>query len=160
MSMPGFIEIKGENQGNIEGSSEKSGFESLIEIVTFKHCVDIPRNKDTSLYSGIRVHGPIRINKEIDKSTPKLYQALCSGEQLSEVGFVWCRFVKAGNPEKFFEIKLTNANIIGIQPVIRDRLEANKNQLPHLEKVSFIYEKIRWIWLPDGSEFEDTWLAP
>ena len=158
--MPGFLEMNGESQGNIEGSCTKKGFENTIEVLAFEHSVNIPYNKDTGIYTGIRSHRPIRINKEIDKSSPKLYQALCTGEILTEMTFSWYRAHKAGKPEKFYAVELKNATIAELSPWIQDSLDPGKDQLPHLEKMSIVYEKIRWIWVPDGGEFEDTWLSP
>jgi len=159
MSMPGFLEINGESQGNIEGSCTKSGFENTIEILAFEHSVVIPYNNKTGIYTGIRSHKPIQIQKEIDKSSPKLYQALCTGENLTEMIFSWHRAHKAGKPEKFYSIELKNATLVDISPWIQERHDMKNDHLPHMEKVSIVYEKIRWIWVPDGGEFEDTWLT-
>jgi type VI secretion system secreted protein Hcp len=159
MSMPGFLTINGETQGNIEGSCEKTGFENTIEILTFEHEISIPRNRESGLYLGKRIHYPIGITKEVDKSTPKLYQALCKGEKLVEAVFTWVRFMKANRPEKFFIIRITNAAIIEIKPYIDDYTQATVESKPHLEKVAFTYEAINWTWAPDGGEFEDFWTA-
>ena len=160
MSLPGFLTINAENQGEINGSCTKKGFEDSIEILTFEHQVDIPKNEKTNLFSGVRSHGPICIYKEIDKSSPKLYQALCMGEKIKEAKFSWYRFINAGKPENFFNIEIEEANIVSIHPVIKDSLDHSKDQMPHMENVAFTYKKIRWIWVPDGIEYEDTWLAP
>ena len=175
MSMPGFLELKGKNQGPIEGSCEKKGFEKTIEVLTLHHDVQIPKNHQTGLYTGVRVHSPLIIDKEIDQSTPKLYQALCTGEIIERAIFSWYRFVKAGEPEKFYTVQLENASIVSIQPWVNDRVLTNPSQssvegtntnfpfgsesgqMPHLENISFTYEKIIWTWVPGGIETSDTW---
>jgi type VI secretion system secreted protein Hcp len=159
MSMAGFLEINAENQGKIEGSCIKEGVKDTIEIYSFEHKIDIPQNKETGLYVGIRAHRPIVFEKELDKSSPKLFQALCTGEKLSEMKFNWFRFAGGEKPEKYYSIQLTNANIVSLNPFVQLRQDKALEEIPHLEKICITYEKIRWTWIPDGGEFEDSWLG-
>ncbi len=91
MAWPAFMTIKGETQGPIDGSCDLKDLEGTIEIYSFDHTVEVPRSRETGLPTGRRVHLDITVNKEVDKSTPKLYKALCDGEKLTEVVFSWYR---------------------------------------------------------------------
>src|SRR5690606_37497336 len=82
MPMPCYLTLEGENQGKIEGSCEVSGHQGKILIQAVEHIIELPKNPQSGLPSGKRQHLGITLTKEIDKSSPKLYQALCSGEQL------------------------------------------------------------------------------
>jgi len=157
--MLGFIKIIGESQGAIEGSCDMP--EGTIEVFAFVHKVKIPRSHDTGLPRGRRAHDDLTISKEVDKSTPKLYKALCEGERLTEVELSWYRpSGMSGNKEQYYIIRLENAIITGIEPCSPQRLDMSKEGYQLMEDVSFAYERIIWTWKPDGIEHEDSWIAP
>ncbi len=158
MPMPGNLTITGEVQGQIEGSCEMEGREDTILVQAFDHLVEIPAD-ERGVPSGRRVHRPLTITKEIDIATPKLYQALCTGEFLTDVTLEWYRLDGMGQQEQYFTIQLENALISRIRPWVPNVLDRANETLRHMEDVSFTYEKIIWTWEPDGIEFEDTWLA-
>jgi type VI secretion system secreted protein Hcp len=160
MNIPGFASITGENQGLIEGSCDLENLVGKIEMYSYNHLVEIPRDPQSGLPIGRRVHRTLTFTKEIDKSTPKLYQALCTGETLSEVEFSWYRYVEGGGHDIYFTLKLENALITAIRPEIRSQVNMNQSDSLHLEDVSITYERIIWTWVPDGIEFEDAWVEP
>ncbi len=156
MPLPGNITIIGEEQGQIEGSCDTDGREGTIQVLRFDHSVEIPTSAD-GITAGRRVHRPFIISKETDKSTPMLFQALCTGELLSEVILDWYRIDGTGEQELYYTIKLYNALISKVRPWVPDILDQSKSAYRHMEDVSFTYEKIIWTWEPDGIEYEDAW---
>ena len=156
MPMPGNLSITGEVQGEIEGSCELEDREGTILVQAFDHVVEIPTD-DRGVASGRRQHSPISITKEIDRSTPMLYQALCTGELLTTVVLDWYRLDGSGEEELYFTIELENAMITRIHPWVPNVLDRRKESLRHMEDVSIAYESIIWTWEPDGIEYEDTW---
>jgi type VI secretion system secreted protein Hcp len=97
------------------------------------------------------------ITKEIDRSTPMLYQALCTGELLTDVTLDWYRLDGSGDEELYFSMRMENATITRIHPWVPNVLDRTSEGLRHMEDVSIAYEKIIWTWEPDGIEFEDQW---
>ena len=156
MAMPWFLVITAEEQGVIEGSCEWLGREDSIVVQAFDHVVEIPAD-DRGIASGRRVHRPIVITKEIDKSTPMLYQALCTGELLTEMKLVWYRIDGSGVEELYYTMTMFNGIITKIHPTVANLLESRNENSKHLEQVHISYEKIIWTWEPDGIEFEDAW---
>lgn len=142
------ISLTGENQGVIDGSCTAAGKEGTSVVVGFEHDVHIPLDTDTGQPTGVRVHQPLSIVKLIDKASPKLYQALVTGERLT-VEIKWYRIDPMGGEEHYFTTKLEDAIIVAIKP-----------SLLHMEDVSFTYSKIRWTWEPDGITAQDDWLTP
>ncbi len=160
MAMPSYLQATGTTQGKIEGSCDVQGHEGTIEVWAMEHPIEIPRDLHTGLPTGKRIHKPLVIVKHIDKSSPKLYQALTSGEQLSEVVLDYWRINPQGNEEKYYTIKLETAIVVSLETYYPETfLEENENY-KHMEKVAFTYEKIIWTWQPDGIEAEDSWKAP
>ncbi len=156
MPMPGNLSITGEFQGVIEGSCDIEEREGTILVQAFDHAVEVPTDQ-RGVAAGRRVHRPMMISKEIDKSTPMLYQALCEEENLTEVRLDWYRIDSMGTEELYFSIILENARIMRIHPWVPNVLDRRNEGLRHMEDVFFSYEKITWIWEPDGIEYEDAW---
>lgn len=160
MPMPSYLIIEGNNQGKIEGSVKVKGHEGKILIQAVDHTITIPESPQTGLPTGKRIHRPMTVTKEIDKSSPKLFQALTSGEQLKTVSLEYYRISPKGTEEKYYTVNLSNAIMTNIRSWTPNCLTPSNQQIGHMEDVSFTYEKISWTFEPDGIEAEDSWLAP
>ncbi len=141
MSLPAHMIIKGKKQGEIDGSCEMEGREGTIFIRDVQHSILVP---SPIADGGKRMHEPLMITKDMDKSSPKLNQALVQGESLNIV-LKWYRIDQYGHEEHYFTHTLENAIIKSINLVMES------------ETISFSYEKITWLWKPDGIETEDRW---
>lgn len=160
MPMPAHMTLEGEAQGTIEGSCEMSGREGTILVEAFEHTVRIPRDPQSGLSTGKRVHEAMKVVKVYDKSSPKLYQALCQGEHMKNVTIKWYRIDPSGQEQHYFTHTLEDAIIVSIHPWMPNCLDATTESFTHMEDVMFTYKKIRWTWEIDGIESEDSWLAP
>jgi type VI secretion system secreted protein Hcp len=156
MPIPGNLTLVGKEQGPIEGSCDIDGREDTILVQAFKHLVEVPTNEN-GVPSGRRVHRPLMITKEVDKSTPKLYQALCSGEVMSEATLRWYRLDGAGDETQYFTVLLQNALIVKVDSWVPDVLDKQFASYTNMENVWFSYEVIRWTWEEDGIEYEEHW---
>lgn len=160
MPMPCYLVLEGQNQGKIEGSTQVKGHEGKILVQAVEHTIEIPKSPQTGLPTGKRVHGPMTLTKEIDKASPKLFQALTSGEQMKDVTLEFMRISPKGTEEKYYTVKLQNAIITNIRSWTPICLAQENQQIGHMEDVSLTYEKVAWTFEPDGIEAEDSWLAP
>ncbi len=157
MAMPCFMTVVGEKQGSIDGSCDIKGREKTILTYALDHKIEMPRDPQSGLSSGKRVHGPLAVTKEIDKSSPKLYQALCTGEHLKKVEIKYFRVAKDGKEEHYYTQELSDAIVSAIEPSVPLVFLKENDAYRHMEKVSFTYSKIKWTWTPDGVEAEDSW---
>jgi type VI secretion system secreted protein Hcp len=160
MALPAHLTLAGEKQGQIQGSCDQVGREGTVLVQAMHHEVYIPRDLQTGLAKGKRVHGALTITKEFDKSSPKLYQALTSGEHLKHVEVKWYRINKDGVEEHYFTTRLEDAIIVSVKPSMANCLEERNGVFGHMEEVSFTYRKIIWTWEPDGVETSDDWKEP
>ncbi|MCP3940164.1 MAG: Hcp family type VI secretion system effector [Desulfobacteraceae bacterium] len=160
MPMPAHLEISGEKQGKIDGCCDMEGRENSILVYSMDHDIHIPRDPQSGLPSGKRIHGALSIVKEFDKSSPKLYQSLVTGERLSNVTLKWYRITPEGTEEHYFSHVLETAIIVEIKPYMPVAFLNENEPYRHMEKVSFTYEKIAWTWEVDGIESEDSWKVP
>lgn len=160
MPMPCHMELEGTKQGKIEGSCDMQGREGTVLVFAMNHDIHIPRDPQTGLGSGKRIHGPLTIVKEYDKSSPKLYQALCTGEHMKSVKLKWFRIDPAGSEEHYFTHQLEDAIVVEVKPYMPLAFLKENEPYRHMEEISFTYSKIKWVWEPDGVEAEDAWRVP
>ena len=159
--IPAHMELEGESQGWIEGSCEMEGREETILVWAMDHEVSIPLDDQSLLPTGRRVHHLLTITKEFDKSSPKLYEALCTGEHLSLVIIKFYRVDPRDTEEHYYTITLEDAIIVSMRSYFPNVFEEGSGLYKHMEDVSFTYKRIVWTWEPDGIESEDDlWLVP
>jgi len=160
MPMPSHLYLEGLKQGKIEGSCDQQGREGSILVQALNHDVFIPRDPQSGQPTGKRVHNPMTITKVFDASSPKLFQALSTGERFKTVELKFFRINETGNEEHYYTIKLENAILVSVKSYYPNCLDASFGSYGHMEDLSFTYEKIIWTWQPDGIEAEDSWKVP
>lgn len=161
MALNAYLKLKGQKQGEIKGSVKQKGREKKIEVISASHEISSPRDASTGLGSGKRVHKPFIITKEIDQSSPLLYQALITNELITEFELqFWTTQVPGrlgiGNERQHYTVKLTNAVISDIKFTMPNNRIPELTPLLENEEISFIYEKIEWIWTEGGIIATDT----
>ncbi|CBL44792.1 Protein of unknown function (DUF796) [gamma proteobacterium HdN1] len=159
MECSAYLELTGSEQGTLLGDCQKRGRENLIELLEFQHCVEIILGS-TGQHAGTgkATHRPIEFTKEIDRSTPKLYQALCQRERLDSAHFRWYRYTSQGAEDLYYSIRLENARILCIQPWTPNPLSPKDDHHRYMERIRLGYERITWSWGPEGSvEYETDW---
>lgn len=123
MPTPAYLSITGVKQGLITagtftqdsvGNIYQEGHEDQILVQAFAHQVIIPRDPQSGQPTGQRVHKPMMISKVFDKSSPLLFSALTTGEEVS-CRLEWLRTSSAGTQEHYFTIELEGATIVDIQ---------------------------------------------
>ena len=105
MPTAGHMTIKAVKQGPIEGDCPIKGREKSILIYKLEHEVGIPRDPTTGMPTGKRVHMPLTVTTHIGKYTPKLFQACCQGEKLTEVILdLWRTNTQTGQEENYYRL--------------------------------------------------------
>ncbi|MFX0085195.1 MAG: type VI secretion system tube protein TssD [Candidatus Hodarchaeota archaeon] len=150
-----YVRIEGASQGVILGNVQTSGFQGWIEGYQYSHSMYYPTDPHSGAVTGQRVHTPVIILKEVDKSTPKLSQAFVTGEKLNEV---LIRFFNQSS-YNYFTVKLEDATINSIREFMPNNLNPSTYQ-PLMEEISLVYRRITWTWEEEGIEFTDDWYFP
>jgi hypothetical protein len=88
----------------------------------------------------------VHILKEIDQSSPLLWSALVSNENLTTWQLKFWAPAATGIETEIYTITLTNASIASIHEYMPDNEDPAKAKLPLLEKITFTYQKIEWVW--------------
>jgi type VI secretion system secreted protein Hcp len=152
-----YMRLTGETQGEIKGDVTQAGRVDSILVIAYSHDVLSPRDAASGLPTDKRQHTPLRITKQIDKSTPKLLTAWTNGEKMTSFELRFWQPSAIGKEVQFYTILLYNAQIVSV------RQEMLNNQYPenvaHKERehVTFTYDRIEWIIEDGGITCQTNW---
>ena len=141
-----FMKIDG-----IPGSSLEENRKDWCDVRGFSHEMKYPYDMAQGRGTGAQNHGPCTILKELDKSSPKLYEALAKNLKVGKVEVEFERDKPGdGSTEIYFKIVLTDCRVIYARPHIPTPNMRDPDLPPHLEEIGFGYRKIDWEWLSGG----------
>ncbi len=133
-----YLSVKGQKQGVINGDVTAANWKNSIEVLSFSFGAASPHDVATGMATGKVQFSPFVVTKQIDKSSPQLFQALTTGENLPDVKLSLVGTDKTGKDLAYYTVTLTNAVITGIT----DSYSPSDGMPPH-EEVSFAYQKIQ-----------------
>ncbi|AKT40491.1 Hcp family type VI secretion system effector [Chondromyces crocatus] len=165
MALNAYLRLKGQTQGEIKGSVIQKGREDSIMVIAVSHEIVSPRDAASGLPSGKRMHKPLVITKELDKSSPLLLNVLTNNENIIDLTIdFWTPQITAargaGSEVQHYSIRLTNANIASINFRMPNNKHPELMKFAEYEEVAFTYEKIEWTWKDGGIMAADDWRQP
>jgi type VI secretion system secreted protein Hcp len=165
MALNAYLKITGQKQGEIKGSVIQTGRKDKIQVIAVSHEIVSPRDPASGLPTGKRMHKALVITKELDKSSPLLYNALTNNENIKDWTLeFWTPQIKAstgtGQEVQHYTIKLVNANIASITFRMPNNKHPDLMKFAEYEEVAFTYQKIIWTWNDGGVQAEDDWNTP
>ncbi|WP_116328982.1 Hcp family type VI secretion system effector, partial [Citrobacter freundii] len=84
----------------------------------FHHNLSIPTDNATGKPTGTRQHSPMIIVKEFDYSSPYLYKAVATGQNLKSAEIKWYKISDAGQEVEYFNMLLEGVRIVSISPTM------------------------------------------
>ncbi len=160
MALNAYLKLTGQTQGEIKGSVTQKGREDSIMVIAMSHEVVSPRDAASGLPTGKRQHKPFVIIKEVDKSTPLLFNILVNNENITKWKLQFWQPSAAGKEQQHYTVELVNASIAAIHSqMLNNKVPANM-QFKETEEIAFCYQKIIWTWMDGGITAEDDWEAP
>lgn len=135
MAFDAFLKIDG-----IPGESTDDKHKDWIEITSFSHSLEQPASATASSAGGATAervnHSTFNFTHLLDKASPKLYEACCTGKHIKEVTLELCR--AGGDKMKYMEIKMEQVIVSSVAPS-----GAAGQDFPS-EAVRLSYGKIKW----------------
>ncbi len=132
----------------LQTGSSASNLKGFITISPF------PLIMPLASLTGTRQHSPMIIVKEFDYSSPYLYKAVATGQNLKSAEIKWYKISDAGQEVEYFNMLLEGVRIVSISPTMASPEDKNNN---HLESVELRYEKITWKHCDGNIIFTDAW---
>jgi type VI secretion system secreted protein Hcp len=153
-----YLTLVGETQGPIQGSVTQTGRVGQIMVIAFNHQLFSPRDATSGLPTNKRQHEPLRITKEIDKSTPLLMNAWANGEVMGTFELRFWMSGSSGAEVQHYTIRLSGAQIVSIQQELLNNKYPENMQHKEREHITFTYRGIEWLWnvAPEAS-YADDW---
>jgi type VI secretion system Hcp family effector len=158
----GYMTIVGKPDGAFKGASTKAKHKPVLEAPVIMSIM----RKD----AGSSKHGPITFTKQVDESSPAIWQAHTSNEVLPEISFM---IYKPGDDSKWKVVTFNNAVINGVtvKKVAKNpngdpgKGKANQQPAPSnttdLEEISFTFDKISIEYYSGGNvSITDDWTSP
>jgi type VI secretion system secreted protein Hcp len=133
------MHVDGGTLGTIEGEATEKGHEKWITLAGYDGDVSVPTagGAGGGAGAGKVQFKPIVVTKPIDKSTPKLFQALVTGRRLPAVQIDFMRPDGAGGDEVYYSVKLEQVFVTDVH-----QTDAGKAGGRALEQVSLDFQSI------------------
>ncbi|MCD4737334.1 MAG: type VI secretion system tube protein Hcp [Bacteroidales bacterium] len=132
------------------------GYEECSIVFDLDWGVHVPRDATTGMPSGNRQHQPLTVTKNIDKSSVCFITKICEHQHIPEIILYLFWFnPNNGAIELYYEIRMWNCIVVDFSHGV---VYTGNDKYAHTDVISFIYEKMRWSWIPDGIEYEDNWI--
>ncbi|TDQ24379.1 type VI secretion system secreted protein Hcp [Raoultella sp. BIGb0149] len=154
MAIPACLWLKDDGGALIRGGVDVINRESSIEIKGFHHNLMIPTDNATGKVTGTRMHSPMLLVKEFDYSSPYLYKAVSTGQNLTSAEIKWYKINDAGQEVEYFNMFLEEVRIVSISPSMASPDNPNEN---HMETLELRYEKITWKHCDGNIMHTDAW---
>lgn len=126
----------------IPGECSDDKHAEWIEVLSYSHDMDQPESGSRSSGGGAssaRVnHGDFHWSHTLDKCSPKLAEALCTGAHIASAELVLCR--ATGEKQQYMSYKLSDLIVSSIST---GGTAEGEGSLP-IEQVSFNYGQIEW----------------
>jgi type VI secretion system secreted protein Hcp len=140
-----FMKIKGAKSGEIKGYSTNEKHKDWIEVLSYEHAMESPVGARHGTASGKVQFNPIKVKKQIDGSTPVLYQALTTNENLTEVLFEFWTSGATGGLQKYLDIKLVNARLTHVSMSLNPSTDDVKLQQALVtQTIAMSYDTMIW----------------
>lgn len=142
------IYIKFNGKFKIDGESRDKDHAKWLEVQSWSHNIRQPKSATASSAGGHTAerceHGDMIFVKDMDLTSPKLWEACSAGHTFDEINI---EFMRAdGNARiKYLEIKLKNALISSVSPNV-------VNEGIPTETFALTYAAIQWTYVAQGVE--------
>ena len=154
-----YITIQGQKQGAIKGDVTLKGHEGAILGLALSHDIVSPRDPQSGLPTGQRMHKPLTTTTPWGAATPKLLNAIYTNETLTSVHMSFWRINAAGVETQFMTIDLTNANVADLASRVPNTSDPNLAKVPEYHDIAFTYQKITNTFTVGGITATDDWEA-
>lgn len=132
-----FIKIEGARQGVFKGDAQAKGRETWVEGLSFGYQLSTPIDPSSGLSTGKMQYGLVSFAKPWGASSPQVFQAISTNENLKSVVFEFLQPDKIiGATEVFYRVTLTNAR------VSRFRQGFELDALNPMDSITLAYESI------------------
>ncbi|MFZ0962955.1 MAG: type VI secretion system tube protein TssD [Terriglobia bacterium] len=159
-----YVKIEGTKQGTFKGESAGSIGKDWIAVLAFSYEVKSPQDATTGQASGKRQHNPVVITKQIDSTSPQIYQAIVNNEVLTRVTIEFLTPQADGTQKVYYTITLTNVTVTDVHQHMDQLVPiptgTNPLAIEPMEDVSFAFQSIEVVSAAGQTSALDSWTTP
>jgi type VI secretion system secreted protein Hcp len=144
------LKITGKTQGEFKGGTLKKDRKNEFDIWSVYHTVESPRDAQSGMATGRRVHNAIVLVGETTGGVAQMYTALFKNETLSKVVIEYWRSSKEGKQEVYFSITLENGFLLELENI------QDETGRPCF-RAHITYQSIELTWKEGNLTANDTW---
>ncbi|MEO3286664.1 type VI secretion system tube protein Hcp [Enterobacter cloacae] len=115
MPIPPYMWLKDDGGAHIKGSVDVQDREGSIEIIGLSNGLNLPVDSANGKITGTRQHSSMRIEKEVDSSTPYLYKAASTGQALKSAEIKFYHINDAGQEVCYYTVLMENVKVTGVK---------------------------------------------
>ena len=156
MALVSHMSLTGASQGPIAGDSTSPGYEGQIRVYEMDYEVEIPTDPQKGTPTGQRIHKAFKIVKHVDRSSPQLFQACCTGETITEWELSFVQISDKGTEEEYYSVKLKNAIIVMARLYKPNIILPENKPFRDMEEIHFTFSDIIWSHKVAGVESQDS----
>lgn len=149
LTIIGNVAMQGHGGVPIKGGDD--GTQTTMNVLSFSQAIVSPRDAASGQATGKRQYKPITIVKQVDASTPRLFQACATNEILPTVKFV---LHPPGASADQLAVTLTNASCADLTDSTSD------SGTMEIETIHLTFQKITIEHSVSKTSFQDDWEAP
>lgn len=157
MAIPVYLWLQDDSGVDIKGDVNVSDRNGSIEVLELMHVIEIPTDSSSGAITGTRIHGGYSFEKEVDSSSPYLYDALSTGKKLRKGMFSFYKINDGGREQEYFRTTLEGVTVNEITPFMLDVKDSIFHKHTHHEYVTLRYEKITWHYIDGNVIHSDSW---
>ncbi|MBJ6727149.1 type VI secretion system tube protein TssD [Geomesophilobacter sediminis] len=157
---PIYLSIDGSKQGKFKADVATAAKERVsaaiggkISADGYTHSIVSPRDPQSGLPTGQRMHKPLVIIKEVSACTPQLYQAMFTNENLKTVAIDFIGPDAKGVDTVVQTITLSNASIASVHQFVTAEGKV-------MEEITFVYGKLQIDNKEGKTSASDDWESP
>lgn len=161
MSLPAYLFLYDENGRLISGTGGGIVSETLegrlggIEIMSSQHGVYQPVDATTGRMGGTRHHNSFVLHKQVDKVSPLLNDAVCTGKTFQKAIIKYYETNSAGVEAEIYRITMERVVIASVN---FSHAYIQGSHTPNmLEVIGLRYNLIEWLYVPSVIKCDDAW---
>lgn len=162
MSLPAYLFLYDEN-GTLIGSAGggvvnalTEGRQGGIEIMSSQHSVYQPADACTGRLTGTRQHNAYVLHKQLDKISPMLNDAVCTGKVFQKAVIKYYETTAAGIEAEVYRVTMERVVITSVN---FSHSYIQGSQTPNmLEVIGLRYNLIEWFYIPALIKYDDAWV--
>ncbi|MEM6049577.1 type VI secretion system tube protein TssD [Erwinia sp. P7711] len=162
MSLPAYLFLYDENGMLISNTNNGAGEIELseghrggIEIMSSQHGIYQPADGATGRLSGARQHHSYILHKQLDKNSPMLNNAVCTGKVFKQAVIKYYETTDAGVETEVYRV--TMGRVVIISTDFSHAYVQGSRSPNMLEVIGLRYNSIEWFYIPGVIKYDDAW---